>query len=174
MKRFSSSFVVIHCLIRMGDGSLRYGAIGSFLENEAAIRLKTTLFAEKCIGDDFTVYVTPINKCYNGKEMGMLGEDSSIVNNFAATLINGKNVKLKNPYGENDILDELIKENDEIIGIKRSFFHSKNTTCTGGITDSFPNIPIDICVGPFGPPKPWGILNVINQTSEDMTLAKMF
>lgn len=177
MKWFSSVLVVLHCLIRMGDGRLRFGAGSEFQENESEIRLKTTLFAEKCIGDDFAVYVTPINRCYNGKKIiRIFGEEPSITDDFATASINGKNVKLKNPYGENDILDELIKQNDEIIGIKRSFFQSKNTTCTGGISDSFPNIPTDTCVGPFGPPKPWGILNVMNQTSEsqDIKLAKIF
>ena len=108
--------------------------------------LNTTLCAEKCFGD-CRHYITPIKICYNGYTMFQKhGED--------------------NPFGEHDVLDEPItipkKTGIQIVGIKRIFYKSTNSTCSGGMTDSFDDIPVGTCVGPFGDPRPWGLLKIVH------------
>lgn len=158
----SRLFLALICRIRTSYCTLQSEAIGNrkdFQNDENAI-LKTTLYVEKCIGDDFEIYSTPIDECYSGKD------SYNTKQNLRTKTMDEKsisaNLDFNNPYGEHDIKDELVKQNGEIVGIQRSFFQSTNSTCTGGITDSFPNIPLDTCVGPFGEPRPWGVLNVIN------------
>lgn len=112
----------------------------------AKMALNTTLCAEKCFGD-CKHYITPMKRCYNGYSMF-------------------QKHGIDNPFGEHDILDEPItstkKTGIEIVGIKRMFYKSTNSTCSGGITDSFDDIPIGTCVGPFGDPRPWGLLKIVN------------
>ena len=115
-------------------------------DKSAKMSLNTTLCAEKCFGD-CKHYITPMKRCYNGYSMFQKhGEE--------------------NPFGEHDILDEPItstkKAGIEIVGIKRIFYKSTNSTCSGGISDSFDDIPVGTCVGPFGDPRPWGILKIVN------------
>jgi hypothetical protein len=38
--------------------------------------------------------------------------------------------------------------------LRRAFFNTTDGTC-GAETDHF-EVPLDACVGPFGPPRPWG------------------
>ena len=126
--------------------------------------LMTTLFVEKCVGDNSTTYKTPVNECYNGNNRGtrtMTEEDTDVDGNSLPSITLWKS----NPYGDHDIKDELVKVNDTAIGIFRSFYKSTNGTCLGGVTDSFPNIPLDSCVGPFGEPYPWGTLELIPPTN---------
>ena len=40
--------------------------------------------------------------------------------------------------------------------LRREFFASTNGTCTGAPTDTF-DLPLGVCVGPFGKPRPWGV-----------------
>jgi hypothetical protein len=61
-----------------------------------------------------------------------------------------------------DILDYLMDESS----IKRSFYSSKNSSCIGEPTDEFV-IPLHQCVGPWGEPRPWGILTLI-EINEDL------
>ena len=120
---------------RVGDLSFKP------LPFRGSIALNATLCVEKCFGN-CAHYVTPIGMCYNGFSM-----------------FNGKS----NPFGEHDILDEPItKKTMGIIGVKRSFFNSTNSTCSGEVTDSFNDIPVGKCVGPFGEPRPWGLLKIVD------------
>lgn len=122
--------------------------------------LITTLYVDNgCIGENYTIYATPIDECYSGKDSYNFDTDLSLF------------MSHNNPFGDNDITDEMIQENDEIIGISRSFYKSTNGTCTGGITDSFPNIPLNVCVGPFGEPYPWGTLKLISKTKNVATMS---
>ena len=116
--------------------------------------LVTTLYVEKCTGDNFIVYTSPINECYNGKSVAYHSSDA----------VTNLKPKSNNPYGDHDIMDGFVKEGEEFVGIARLFFQSKNGTCLGGVTDSFPNIPLNECVGPFGPPYPWGILKITSSS----------
>jgi hypothetical protein len=40
--------------------------------------------------------------------------------------------------------------------VTRKFFASENGTCAGEPTDSF-KLPLAVCVGPYGKPRPWGV-----------------
>jgi len=113
----------------------------SIAGRDTPIILNTTFCTDKCFGD-CVHFLTPAGQCYNGQNM-FDGED--------------------NPFGEHDILDQTIKNSVGIVGIKRDFYQSTNGTCSGGITDSFDDIPVDECVGPIGPPRPWCMIS----TSEE-------
>eukprot|EP01130_Rhizamoeba_saxonica_P011820 TRINITY_DN4926_c0_g1_i1.p1 TRINITY_DN4926_c0_g1~~TRINITY_DN4926_c0_g1_i1.p1 ORF type:complete len:122 (-),score=8.70 TRINITY_DN4926_c0_g1_i1:175-540(-) len=56
-------------------------------------------------------------------------------------------------WGTNDVFD---RANSSYL--VRSFYESSNGSCTT-VSDSF-EIPLNTCVGPFGPPRPWGIFIV--------------
>ena len=80
-------------------------------------------------------YVTPLNACYNA---GVLfpGDES---------------------WGTYDIYDDMVMKN-----IRRTFYPSTDGSCAGRgfggeerSDDSF-ILPLDVCVGPFGQPRPWG------------------
>jgi len=117
------------------------GLINEPLSMYGNIALNTTLYVERCFGN-CAHYVTPIGMCYNGLSM-----------------FNEKD----NPFGDYDTFDEPIaKDAVGVFGIKRSFFNSTNSTCSGGITDSFDDIPVGKCVGPFGEPRPWGLLKIVD------------
>lgn len=127
--------------------------------------LMTRLFAEKCVGDNYTTYKTPIDECYNGNNQdSIIEKDRDINSNSLPPIMSSW---ISNPYGDHDIKDELVNVNDEAIGVFRSFYQSTNGTCMGDVTDSFPNIPLNSCVGPFGEPYPWGTLKLISPTSEN-------
>ena len=86
---------------------------------------------------------TPLDACYN-----------------ARTLFPGDEA-----WSDLDIWDELVMRN-----LKRTFYESTDGSCAGrpagGGTDALPPqpvdgedsfvMPFDACVGPFGPPRPWG------------------
>ena len=68
-----------------------------------------------------------------------------------------------------DIYDEMIMNN-----LKRTFYESEDGSCAGRGEDSasaVPQpvdgddsfvIPFDACVGPFGPPRPWGKFTLLD------------
>lgn len=112
--------------------------------------LNTTVCSDRCSGDCIHFF-TPIETCYNGQNM------------FD---------KKDNPFGEQDILDQTIMGSDGLPkGIKREFFSSTDGSCSGNITDSFDDIPIGKCVGPYGPPRPWGILKIEKSSYRDFTFS---
>jgi hypothetical protein len=42
----------------------------------------------------------------------------------------------------------------------RYIFDSTEQNCQGNVTDHFV-VPIHQCIGPFGPPRPWGTLSLV-------------
>ncbi|GFH45816.1 hypothetical protein CTEN210_02290 [Chaetoceros tenuissimus] len=107
--------------------------------------LNTTLCTGKCEGDCKT-FVTPVMKCYNG--ISMFGESE------------------ENPFGAQDILDKIIRGqwSGVAIAIERRFYDSVDGTCSKEKSDQFDSIPLDLCVGPFGEPHPWGTLHLIKHS----------
>ncbi|KAL3769591.1 hypothetical protein ACHAWU_005543 [Discostella pseudostelligera] len=90
-------------------------------------------------------YITPLNACYNAQTL--FPNDES--------------------WSDLDIYDTMIMMN-----LKREFYQSRDGTCAGrekedGSTadmngnDSF-ILPLDVCVGPFGPPRPWGKFTLVD------------
>jgi hypothetical protein len=51
-------------------------------------------------------------------------------------------------------------------GLTREFFATKNGTCLGEPTDSF-DLPLGVCVGPFGKPRPWGVFECQEEKGAD-------
>lgn len=103
--------------------------------------LNTTICKDRCFSDCIN-YLTPIGICYNGNSnLNRQNENSD-------------------PFGENDIWDDpiVLDGTTHVIGIERKFYKSTNSSCTGGVTDMFDKLPLNKCIGPFGPPRPWGIL----------------
>ncbi len=61
--------------------------------------------------------------------------------------------------------------------LKRRFFDSVDGTCRGnpsgsgddddgGEEDAFV-LPFDVCVGPFGPPRPWGTFTLLDERDRE-------
>lgn len=112
--------------------------------------LNTTICKDRCMNDCIS-YLTPIGSCYNGNSTSNEQEQTEIEHS--------------NPFGENDIWDDpiILDGTTHVIGIHRNFYKSTNSSCTGGITDFFDRLPLDKCIGPFGPPRPWGILAIASE-----------
>lgn len=170
MYPFALRFTFLLILSLISVSGQRFSTIADNVDDDTQnLRLMTTLFTDKCVGSNYTIYETPIATCYNRyswKTSEIMNE--SYINHDHLNLFGSDDNLIMNPYGKYDITDELIKINDKIIGISRSFYKSDNGTCTGGITDMFPNIPLDNCVGPFGEPFPWGYLQLISSSKKDV------
>mmetsp|Transcript_27783 Transcript_27783/g.59038 ORF Transcript_27783/g.59038 Transcript_27783/m.59038 type:complete len:183 (-) Transcript_27783:78-626(-) len=97
-------------------------------------------------------YDTPLDECYN-----------------AATLFPGDE-----SWSDTDIYDTMLMRN-----LKRTFYESKDGTCAGreeeesggapvvpGDEDDAFILPFDACVGPFGPPRPWGKFTLMGDDND--------
>ena len=121
--------------------------------------LRTSLCVEILCSADCVSYRTPLNECYNGAHL-FPGDPS---------------------WSDFDIRDEVesdtlalffaISNEDQNIWERRArfsryFYATKNGSCGGDSTDEFDDLPLDECVGPFGPPRPWGTFSII-KSAED-------
>mmetsp|Transcript_18296 Transcript_18296/g.37097 ORF Transcript_18296/g.37097 Transcript_18296/m.37097 type:complete len:198 (-) Transcript_18296:118-711(-) len=107
-------------------------------------------------------YITPLDECYNAQIL-FPGDIS---------------------WSHFDIYDSL-----EMRSLKRRFFESGDGTCRdigGGEGDGTENngggesggsgsgdedsfvLPLDVCVGPFGPPRPWGKFTLLDKHDDDL------
>ncbi|KAL7554601.1 hypothetical protein ACHAWF_018096 [Thalassiosira exigua] len=104
-------------------------------------------------------YVTPIGTCYNAKEL-FPGDES---------------------WSDVDIYDEMIMRN-----LRRTFYKSKDGSCAGRGKEAQSNtmtepvdgndsfiLPTDECVGPFGPPRPWGKFTLLFDDEYDSEEAEL-
>ena len=113
--------------------------------------------SESCDGADEQTpgckqYTTPLNQCYNAKNL--FPNDPS--------------------WSEFDIFDEMRMKN-----LHRTFYKSTDGSCAGR-EESTKNIvpqpvdeeddsfilPLDTCVGPFGPPRPWGKFSLVSDDGD--------
>lgn len=108
-------------------------------------RLRTTLCRDQCMHDDCRTFYTPLQTCYNGKQI--FPKDPS--------------------WSAFDILDLAAAVNDGSSSscggtttFERFIFESTDATCRGTIQDFFV-LPINECVGPFGEPRPWGNFTIV-------------
>mmetsp|Transcript_33209 Transcript_33209/g.56457 ORF Transcript_33209/g.56457 Transcript_33209/m.56457 type:complete len:171 (+) Transcript_33209:33-545(+) len=95
-------------------------------------------------------YSTPLDTCYNAQTL--FPNDES--------------------WSNLDIYDTIVMKN-----LKRTFYPSTDGSCAGrgGENDGGTNapvdgddsfiIPFDSCVGPFGPPRPWGKFTLLDDAS---------
>jgi hypothetical protein len=117
------------------NGELHVGnASQDSIDPQNVAHLEMTICGGFCTGDCVS-YGTPIAVCFSPKWL------------FP-----------KDPlWGEGDILD-IIDSDGEGQGVSASFsrtiFESTNGTCRT-LTDNF-IVPLDVCVGPFDKPRPWG------------------
>lgn len=79
-------------------------------------------------------YRTPLNTCYNANTL--FPNDPS--------------------WGDLDIYDEMSGVN-----LKRTFYQSKDGSCVGKGEVEASDIPLNECVGPFGPPRPYGKFSLV-------------
>lgn len=101
--------------------------------------LNMTLCHDKC-EEDCKTYVTPVGQCFSSGSL--FPNDPSWSDGW-------------------DVFDEMIQSST----LHRTIFHTQNNTCGGeDPTDSF-EIPLGVCVGPFGRPRPWGIFQLIEAPS---------
>lgn len=137
--------------LRVGSAAEKHHQQGDYTyHSDHNLILNTTICKDRCMSGCIN-YLTPIGSCYNG-------------NSF---LIGRKEKENSNPFGENDIWDDPVLLLDggakRVIAIQRKFYNSTNSSCTGGITDFFDKLPLEKCIGPFGPPRPWGILALASE-----------
>eukprot|EP00555_Chaetoceros_dichaeta_P002431 CAMPEP_0198251670 /NCGR_PEP_ID=MMETSP1447-20131203/2428_1 /TAXON_ID=420782 /ORGANISM="Chaetoceros dichaeta, Strain CCMP1751" /LENGTH=188 /DNA_ID=CAMNT_0043936749 /DNA_START=8 /DNA_END=574 /DNA_ORIENTATION=- len=105
----------------------------------------TTLCTDNKCSNNCTQYDTPVSQCYNGRDLESYPFDDNTTN----------------PFGVYDVLDDAIFGHHGPVAFKRSFFASTNGSCSGSVTDLFNYIPLDECVGPFGPPRPCGTFHLV-------------
>lgn len=106
--------------------------------------LRTTICANKC-ESDCVIFDTPIDECFSARQL--LPDDPE-------------------SWSEFDILDsaDVSKTDDAATVFQRTIFASVDGTCDGNATDIF-TIPLEECVGPFGPPRPWGNFSIVVKNS---------
>jgi hypothetical protein len=129
--------------------------------------LNMTVCSDHCNGSDCKSYVTPVGICYSPRDL------------FGPT---------DSTWGEGDVLDVLLTTPQSLKTMKeyhtdqesptefrRTFFTSTDGSCNNQIDkmneedgdtskangDSF-ILPFDACVGPFGPPRPWGWFELVS------------
>jgi len=118
---------------------------------------QTSTHTEKsCVDGSCIQYQTPLNECYNPQTL--FPDDD-------------------NPWGDYDILDKYVmcsslshyyvkkQELQTSKFFKRTFYATKDSSCINE-TDSFDAIPLDVCIGPFGEPRPFGIFSLIDSNSD--------
>lgn len=104
---------------------------------QAYTALNQTLCSDKCDSGCKT-YISPIG-CYNPAKLWP--HDSQ--------------------WADFDILDTLMVSGHEV---NRTFFKSKSGKCQA--SDGEPvELPVDLCIGPFGKPRPWGKLSPLKNGS---------
>lgn len=99
--------------------------------------LETVLCVDKCL-TGCKAYTTTIGVCYNGQQL--FPEDPS--------------------WSTFDIFDTLVDAST----IQRSFFATTNSTCGAEPADGF-SLPMNVCIGPFGEPRPWGRLILLQASA---------
>jgi len=100
--------------------------------------LVTELCVGFCDGNDCRTYSTPLATCYSGQSL--FPNDPS--------------------WGDVDFLDAVVDGT-----LKRTFFRTNDSTCRDA-TDEF-SLPLNECIGPFGPPRPWGQFSLVDKQEID-------
>jgi hypothetical protein len=125
-----------HALLKIAKETKRKDAFLN--EGPSQQHLNMTLCTGRCEGDCVS-YITPLQQCYSPSSM--YPDDAS--------------------WSEFDVLDELLSEPS--LTFQRTVFPSIDGICRGG--GSNPNdifiVPLEVCVGPFGKPRPWGSFVVL-------------
>jgi hypothetical protein len=102
-------------------------------EDEVPV-IKTELCKEFCLENATCItYETPVSECYNAQFL--FPDDPS--------------------WGPYDVKDDLLDN----LNFARKIYSSTDRRC-GDQTDYF-ELPFNECVGPFGPPRPWGTFELI-------------
>ena len=122
-------------------------------DNTQNLQLK--LCHNRCSDENCVIFQTPIQTCFNGRTLFPHDMDHS--------------------WGPYDIYDELIHHpyNQRIAYFHRYFFLTRDSSCAQDRTKKNISIdlskaadvyklPLEICVGPFGKPRPWGEFELIN------------
>mmetsp|Transcript_35360 Transcript_35360/g.46831 ORF Transcript_35360/g.46831 Transcript_35360/m.46831 type:complete len:144 (-) Transcript_35360:176-607(-) len=110
--------------------------------------LRTKMCADFCSVDNCRTYVTPLNRCYNARHL-FPGDDAWSDLDIMDVTMNGSTL----PSEE----------------FQREFYSTSDGSCggeTGMSTDSY-TLPFGECVGPFGAPRPWGIMSVMDVAEEE-------
>lgn len=118
---------------------------GDYHNNPKLATRVQTLLCDSCT-DDATeltqgcqAYITPLNTCYNAQVL-FPNDDT---------------------WGKIDIYDTMIMRD-----VKRVFYESTDGSCVGkendgDVVEDYFMLPLDECVGPFGPPRPWGKFSLL-------------
>lgn len=112
----------------------------AWTQQTSASTLETVLCIDKCFSD-CKAYSTPLGFCFNAQKF--FPSDPS--------------------WSKFDILDELIGK----VNIKRTIYASSNGTCVQR-TDEFV-LPLNQCIGPWGEPRPWGKLILLQDLETTLT-----
>ena len=135
-------------------------------------QIQLTLCQNRCKGNCI-VFETPTSKCFNGKTL-FPDDDTNVWGEFDVFDL----VQIPTLEEEDEIEDNAIETNiNGENGRKRRkeptfvryFFETRDSSCDGNsldlvdvtkATDKYV-LPLDACVGPFGPPRPWGTFQLL-------------
>lgn len=86
--------------------------------------------------NDSKTYESPVNRCYNPRHI--FDDDTQ--------------------WGLIDIFDTCVLNGNGTIMVNRTFYNSTDSSCSGPPDSGFQLLPTSYCIGPFGTPRPWGVL----------------
>merc|ERR1712166_1170564 len=97
-----------------------------------------TLCQDKCGSQDCKSYNVPLHKCFSPPKLWPNDET----------------------WGSGDTLDTVLNSTH----ISRQFFASQDGNSVED-TDTGFILPLEVCIGPFGKPRPWGSFKVLTGTA---------
>jgi len=138
----------------------------NFPSHPAQIRL--VICSNRC-SEDCLTFNTPANKCFNGQNL--FPNHAEVWGEYDVyDMVSLPKVEGNEPH----IVDELNTGRRGEVTFTRYFFKTRDSSCDGHhfvdvskATDKYV-LPLQRCVGPFGPPRPWGTFEFITEHGEGL------
>jgi hypothetical protein len=127
--------------------------------------------AESQDGEGCKTYTTPLNECYNGQTLFPGDEswssydiyDTLSMLSMKRTFYKSSDGSCSNALSAQDLLDATKADSAaEFAAVGDMGFYRENFIMQEGEIDFF-ILPFDQCVGPFGPPRPWGKFTLMQE-----------
>ena len=101
-------------------------------------------------------YTTPLNKCYNAQTL--FPDDPSWSTFDIYDTMSMKSLKRTFYKSENESCSNVVKVQEVLETVESRGFYYDNFAMQ---EDDYFILPFDECVGPFGPPRPWGKFTLV-------------
>lgn len=132
--------------------------------------------------DDCIHFLTPLKRCYNGQSLFPdhfdVWGDYDIYDVLSTPNLQGEHSS--NHVENNKDVVEIQHARPTHIMFHRYFFTTMDSSCGGEpnqynpedvdiskSTDGY-KLPLDQCIGPFGPPRPWGMFEMVLEPNDDL------